>query len=255
MRSSSTAIFTDPHPYQMAIRGAQVEVLVTAKGDFRAELTKIDLARLWMQRSHESLDRVSTAVVPAERSVVFFPAGAEQAPIQHSGTDLSPGEIVVCRLGATHHHRTSGPCHWASMSLTPRDLADAGRRLAGRDLIAPSVTHRVRPTPPLMSRLWDLHAAAGHLARTAPNVLASALCIAAEHAEQRRLDRAHDASHDIRHRYSAPVSHLARAHPRAFTLLPNRETYYVGTPCGGTHREPASRAATRDQSGQPIDTS
>jgi hypothetical protein len=41
--------FDDPYSYQAAIRAAQVEILATARGDFRAGLTQIDLHRLWMQ--------------------------------------------------------------------------------------------------------------------------------------------------------------------------------------------------------------
>jgi hypothetical protein len=47
--------FTDPIPYQAAIRGVEVELLVTAKSSFRAELTQIDLGRLWMQYGSESV--------------------------------------------------------------------------------------------------------------------------------------------------------------------------------------------------------
>lgn len=172
MASSSVLTFVDPHPYQAAIRAAQVEILVTTKGDFRAELTKIDLPRLWMQRGRESLPRISHSHIPAERAPIFFLAGANQPAIHHSGMDLSPGEIMVYGSGATHHHRTSAPCHWGSMSLTPRDLASAGRAIVGRDLAVPSVTYLVRPAALLVARLLDLHEAAGQLAKSAPDLLA-----------------------------------------------------------------------------------
>ena len=42
--------FTDPFPYQSAIRAADWEIFPTAKGEFRAELTQINLNKLWMQR-------------------------------------------------------------------------------------------------------------------------------------------------------------------------------------------------------------
>jgi hypothetical protein len=47
--------FTDPHPYQAAIRAANVEILPTTKGNFHADLMHIDLHRLWLQRGRESL--------------------------------------------------------------------------------------------------------------------------------------------------------------------------------------------------------
>ncbi len=145
MPASAILTFTDPQPYQAAIRAAQVEILVTAKGDFRAELTKIDLHRLWMQRGRESLPRIFHSTVSPKRAPIVFLARASQAAMHHSGMVVSSSGIVVDASGSTHHHRTWAPCHWAAMSLTPEDLAAAGRALVGRDLTVPSVTHLVRP--------------------------------------------------------------------------------------------------------------
>jgi len=71
-----------------------------------------------------------------------------------------------------HHMRFPTESHWGAMSLSPEDLATAGRALIGRDLSAPAVTHLIRPRPDVMSRLLQLHEAAGHLAATAPDILA-----------------------------------------------------------------------------------
>jgi hypothetical protein len=46
MPKCASFTFTDPIPYQAAIRGAKVELLVTGRGDFHAELTQIDLDQL-----------------------------------------------------------------------------------------------------------------------------------------------------------------------------------------------------------------
>jgi AraC-like DNA-binding protein len=172
MARSGVAAFTDPQPYQAAVRPAQVEILVTAKGDFRAELTRVELPRLWMQRGRESLPRVVHATVSVERPPIFFLVDADQAALHHSGMDVSFGEIVAVGAGSTHHHRSWAPCHWASLSLTREDLAAAGHALVGRDLSVPSMTHRLRPALPLMSRLLNLHEAVGHLAGAAPHILA-----------------------------------------------------------------------------------
>jgi AraC-like DNA-binding protein len=172
MPSSSVHTFTDPHPYQAAIRASEVEVLVTAKGDFRAELTKIDLHRLWLQRGRESLPRVFHSSVSKQRAPIVFLAGADQAAMQHSGMDVAPSEIVVDGWGSTHHIRSWGPSQWGAMSLTPDDLAAAGYALAGRELTVPAVTHLLRPSAPLMSRLLHLHGNAERLAKTTPDILA-----------------------------------------------------------------------------------
>src|SRR3954465_13792950 len=59
------------------------------------------------------------------------------------------------------------------MSLPLEDLAAAGRAIVGYDLTPPTMTRRVRPPAHLMSRLLQLHEAAGRLAATVPDLLMS----------------------------------------------------------------------------------
>jgi len=54
MSGSRTFTFTDPHPYRTNFQGADIEVLITTRGDFRTEVTQIDLSQLWMQRAREA---------------------------------------------------------------------------------------------------------------------------------------------------------------------------------------------------------
>src|ERR1700757_784143 len=51
-------------------------------------------------------------------------------------------------------------------------VAAAREALIGHELTAPCFTHRIRPPAPLLLRLSNLHEAAGHLAKTAPDILA-----------------------------------------------------------------------------------
>ena len=52
---SRVVSFTDPFPYQAAIRAADIELYPTARGQFHAELTQITLNKLWMQSLNENL--------------------------------------------------------------------------------------------------------------------------------------------------------------------------------------------------------
>jgi AraC-like DNA-binding protein len=174
MPSSAHYTFVDPIPYQAAIRAAEVEAFVTEKGDFRAELTKVDLNRLWMQCARESLPRIFHSAVSPKRAPIVFLVDTDQPAMRHSGLEVSPGEIIVDGLGSTHHHRSWAPSHWGSMSLTPEDLAAAGRAIAGRELTVPAVTCIRRPGPAAMSRLLHLHQTAVRLAKTTPDLLAQA---------------------------------------------------------------------------------
>lgn len=164
--------FNDPEPYQAAISPAQVEILVTGKGQCRAALAGLELNRLQLQRGRESLPRVAKATVKADRLAFFFLASADQASTHHSGRVLAFGEIVASAAGSTHHLRTEGPCHWATLSMARDDLAAAGHALIGRDPIERSFTRYIRPPSPTMSRLQDLHQTVTKLVVHAPSILA-----------------------------------------------------------------------------------
>jgi AraC-like DNA-binding protein len=172
MPDSAVVTFTDADAYHAAIRNAQVEGVVTARGDFRTELTRIDLHRLWMQRGDESLPRVLNITPNEERASIFF-ATDQRQPVMHvGGLELSTDEMVVMGFVSADHHRSSAACRWGAMSLTHEDLIAAGQAIIGREVFAPTFTHRIKPSAQLMSRLSSLHEVAGHLAKTAPDILA-----------------------------------------------------------------------------------
>jgi hypothetical protein len=81
---SKVLSFTDPFPYQAAIRAADVELYPTTRGEFRAELTQINLHQLWMQRFDEKLPGVFASRIKTGRRVIGF-LTREQPAIQHCG--------------------------------------------------------------------------------------------------------------------------------------------------------------------------
>jgi AraC-like DNA-binding protein len=164
-----TFTFADPQSYQAAVP-AQWEILVTRKGDFQAELTQVDLPRLYLQRAREGLPRVIRSAVSVERPPIFFLPDADQPAMHHSGMEVSFGDLVAIGSGSEHHHRTEAPSQWATLSVTRDDLAATWHALVGRDLTVPSITCRFRPSPPLMLRLINLHEAAGQLAKGAAGI-------------------------------------------------------------------------------------
>jgi AraC-like DNA-binding protein len=164
--------FVDPQAYQAAIRPAQVELLVTAKGDFSAALTAIKLPRLWLQSGRETLPRVAKAAVGRDLLALFFLTGKDQASTRHSGRVLAFDEIVASAAGSMQHLRTDGPCHWATLSMSRSDFTSTSKALVGRDLIEPSVTRYYRSPLPAVSRLLKLHQAAAQLAENQADILA-----------------------------------------------------------------------------------
>jgi AraC-like DNA-binding protein len=156
--------FTDPQAYQAAVRPAHVEILVTAKGDFQAQLTRLELSRLWVQRGCENLPRVVYSEARVDRPPIFFLTRVDQASIRLGGKEVSFGEIVVRGSGSARHHKSEGPCDWSTLSLTQDDLATAAHALVGSDLILRSTTQYLRPSSLAMSRLLKLQERAEQLA-------------------------------------------------------------------------------------------
>jgi hypothetical protein len=148
---STVTTFTDPCVYQDAVRSAQEEVLITAGGEFHAELTHIDLYRLSLQRGCETLPRAGRGAMTRGRTGIYFLIGSDQEPGHHCGVEFSPGEIVINYAGSTYHHLTSASCHWGDLSLTWDDLAAAGRALRGVDQTTSALPQILRPNPVLMS--------------------------------------------------------------------------------------------------------
>jgi AraC-like DNA-binding protein len=171
MPDSGVLKFVDPPEYQAAVHAADLQVTVTGAGVFDAQLTRIRMDHLWMQRARVSLPSITYSATGKDRSMVFLQFDAHQAPILHSGTEVLPGEIVFYPLGSEHHYRTSAAYHCGGMSLAPDDLARFGEMLAECELRSPAALRVLRPPLPLMSRLLNLHKAAGDLASTAPDIL------------------------------------------------------------------------------------
>jgi AraC-like DNA-binding protein len=172
MPQSRVFTFADPYAFQAAFRAVDVDLLVTSKGTFRANMVQIDLGRLLMQKSADSLPRIMRATIGPTRAPIMFIGDMSQKPIHLGSRELHRGEIVFWGRNATDHLRTSAASRNASMSLTPEDLATAGHSLTGREITVPSDTVVVRPAPRPMARLMGLHETAAQLAESAPNTLA-----------------------------------------------------------------------------------
>jgi len=170
MASSRVLRFSDPVPYQAAIRAADVEVYPTTAGHFQAQLTQINLDRLWMQRFRETLPKVDASTIRPGRRVIGFLTDANQASVQNCGTEFSPQEIVISR-GDEMHHRTSGDYRFGAMSLTTDDFDAACKAVVGHEVAVDKLKQVVRPSPHLMLRLTKLHRIVGQMAETAPDVL------------------------------------------------------------------------------------
>jgi AraC-like DNA-binding protein len=182
MPNSAVRSFSDPWEFQESVKGSDLKVLISAPGDYKSELTRIDMRQIQLQRAETVLPQVTHAAVEEGRSAIYFLADPQQTPIHQNGLELEPGVIVASSSGAEHYRRMSTGTRWASMSLTLEDLASAAQTMVDWELTVPAPARLIRPSPPLMSRLLALHEAAGQLAAIVPDILAHAeVCRAIEH--------------------------------------------------------------------------
>ena len=69
MPGSGTSTFTDPDDYQASLRRPQLDLVVTARGAFKARLTWATLHQLHLQRNEEDSPRI--AYVSLSPALVF----------------------------------------------------------------------------------------------------------------------------------------------------------------------------------------
>jgi AraC-like DNA-binding protein len=113
------------------------------------------------------------------------------------------------------------------MSLASEDLAAISEAIIGRPLTLPSFPRLISPPAPVASRLSRLHEAAGHLAKTVPDILAKpevARAIEEASVEAMILCLTEDHSDGVRnvHRHRARVM---RRLEEVLTSTPDRPLY------------------------------
>ena len=170
MARSTALCFSDPLSFQAAISTADLELLPTARGQFRAELTKVCMDQLWVQRFYQNLPLVNAGAMKPGRRVFTFFTSAEPQAMRHCGMDVLSGDIIVNNF-VEIHQQTEAEFRLGSMSLTTRTLDAACKAITGREFSGSPLKHLVRPNAALMSRLLKLHEMVGQIATTVPEVL------------------------------------------------------------------------------------
>jgi len=172
MQSSSVWKFTDPYQYAAAIHGADVAVVPTVRGDFRAEITRIGFPQqLSASRFYQSSPTIRITAMHSWMAAIGFLTESNQPAMRYGGVDLSSDEIIVYAPETSIHSRTSAGCRYGTITLSPDVLAATARTLTGQDISPRADTYCIRPNPHHLARLRRLHSAAGSLAATAPDAL------------------------------------------------------------------------------------
>src|SRR5215471_18052282 len=133
MPGSGTSTFADPDEFQASLREARLDVVLTARGAFRARLTSVTLHQLHLLRSEEELPRIAYVSLG---SALVFVGFAERAdpPMIWDGVELQPGEIIIHSRAERFHQKTTGPCRWCLIGVAPDHLGQYGAALSGKAL-------------------------------------------------------------------------------------------------------------------------
>jgi len=172
MPSSAVRTFSDPDEFSASVRGGTLESTILERGNFDAKQVRIDLYRLWMQRLSTDLRQIYHVDGWGGRAVITFHTQTEPS-ILHSGMELHANAITRLSMGQSYYCRSAGPTSIGSMSVQLAEMVSIGAVMAGTDLTPPRDTLIFTPPPGTVATLQRLHAAAAHLAETAPEIIAN----------------------------------------------------------------------------------
>ena len=215
MPSSAVHTFADPDEYAAVFPATSAELTITGRGQFIANVTRIDLHRLWMLRYSVNLPLVKHSTNITGRTIIAF--RRQHGPgLFFNGKEMHSGNIKQLGPGQSDNQQSAGLASVGVMSLPVEDMASVAKETAGIELEPTRDGLIVTPPTPAMAKLQRLHAAATYLAESAPEIIghheaargleqalieAVVACLTtADDAKDRAAQRRHEA---ILHRFRA----------------------------------------------------
>jgi AraC-like DNA-binding protein len=166
-----TATLTDPEDIWVNVPGVRINLVLTARCDFKVRLTWVTTRRLRVASCAESVPRIAFLSLAPGPVFVSFPIRYDPPPVW-GGVEMRRGDIVLHGCGDHIYQRTSGAGRWGLVSVAPKDLADFSQAVKHADLSAPPGTRILRPPSKLAADLLRSHAQACRLAETKPDTIA-----------------------------------------------------------------------------------
>jgi AraC-like DNA-binding protein len=162
MIQNGTAIFVSPDAYSAAIGTGKVEFFVTSRGEFKGQLTHLNIGCLHVLRAKENLSRIAFHTLPPAHVYISFSTNRTLSMFC-CGVGVEFGDLVFHSLGQRAHQRTIGEGDWGVISLPSAELAAYSKALTGESLRPPSDNCIVMPAEEativlvsLISKLCDL---------------------------------------------------------------------------------------------------
>src|SRR5439155_22714730 len=96
MPATMMSVFSHASDLEEALRSAaDIHLIVTGRGEFRARLTRVDLQRLRLWVVCERVPRIGFLRLPSDMLLALFTVGDKPSPIW-SGLSLKKEEILIC---------------------------------------------------------------------------------------------------------------------------------------------------------------
>jgi AraC-like DNA-binding protein len=143
MADGGTLAFTDPDGYAAAIGDARVNLTITGAGDFKAQLSWLQLNHLKIYRCCESLPRIGYISLSPKLIFLSFPIDATSTVL--NGFFVRNGDIIFHSLGGRAHQRFNDGCQWGLIALSTEHFVDCSKALVGRSLVLPGISKLIRP--------------------------------------------------------------------------------------------------------------
>lgn len=174
MPGSMISVFGEPDEYQAELqRDGGFDLLVTGRGKFWAQLSRVALPRIKLVAGEENLSRIGFISLPQQMVRVSLPVRAGTL-LFWGGTASHAGEIVTHSGGLRLHERTEGPSLWGGLWVSLMNLQSYGRALIGPTFDIPPGACWWRPAPKALSCLIDLHDSAIRTSKAYPRMAAGA---------------------------------------------------------------------------------
>lgn len=167
-----TSAFNEPEGFEAALRkGGCLGLLITGCGQFRAQLTVVELNCLRISAAEERLSRIAFTAVPTDMVITTFSMGDGPEPVC-GGVRMRPGELMILPPGEHVHARTDGPRRWGSIWIPVEQLMRYSSALTGEPFVLHPGPQCWRPSSAAGRHLRSLHAAAIRMAQTRPQAFA-----------------------------------------------------------------------------------
>jgi AraC-like DNA-binding protein len=166
-----TSTFSEPEDFAAALRAEGfLSLLITARGQFRARLTRVSLNQMLLSAAEEHLPRIGFVEIPSDMVLVLFPIGRATAQVC-GGIGMQTGDLLTVGPGEQFHARTDGACHWGIIGLPVSGLIKYRTALTGTAPSALPALGRWRTSRATITHLRRLHAAAIRTTAKCPQVL------------------------------------------------------------------------------------